>query len=731
MISPQKKLLVSLLGLFCSVIFCNYIILTKEIELLYVKGAPGVFYTSPTSKNIAIFSDSRKIMLMEPENGNIICFKRLEMASSKESDIFFISIVDTISKLIVGYKNKSKGITVEINNFQTGQLEKKLYLANDTIVKGDISPDCKYFATIDNNFNGKIFDLETGNVIYDVKNDYDVNFLAYNLKFSNNSKRIAIIGGNKIIIVSLVNKIVEKEIPNISYHIHKVSFSNSDEYLLKYNYESNVDVFEVSSGNKIMSLYNPSRVGNVLFVGNDEVLVAQSGANAYFWKFFEGNLIDSLNNIGYFPINKLYIGGEEYLVAGHPDNLTLWNLRTRKLEKILSHTISSSHFVDSGKSFVSDTKLFSTLTGAFVRNIGNQKRYYLSSLSNLGYFYVNDTIFWVDLYSNAIVDKYYFPIIGYGSTLTFSDDFKFFYYLDSSNTLKIYDWTTKKVCVTIENPFPMLYKGYPVLGLYSKNNSYFATIVTDSINSINKRLCVFSLKNTQRVFELDTSTTSVLSFAFSYDERYFFFRNAEGPVHQINLESGKLIQTFEHLGIQGETRPLQLVSFPNSPWLALSSDKSSNIIIFDYEMGKTVAVLDDSEIGIGSDGLNSLKSLDISVDGQYLLAEYGDALLMRRILEASSADGDNYSDYSVFSKESKISIKYNGEIVEIQINSNLFNWCEIWVFDFMGRNVYSQVLSYNGTPFEINFKQIPTGIYLLKVKLETLMENYLLPIIKY
>lgn len=714
-------------------IFCSQI-LPQEVELLYSKPQPNYYYTSPTSEHIAIFGYNR-IILIDANNGNIVFAKQLTQPGAAQGIVFFLTIIDTTNKIIIGHKigQNGKGLNLEEFNFSTGKvLRSETFLKDKEIIGSDLSPDCKYFATVDKDFDAKVFDYQTGTVIWEIKSTIDTNFLVYDLKFSKDSKYIALLGGTKILVCDINEKRVVYEINSVSFPSHRIAFSPNNKYIFKFYFEKSVDVFDIAKGIKVFSLIHPDKVYDVFVEGDDEILYAKTYESAYVWNLKDGSLIDSLTKIGNFPLRKLRKEKEDYFVIGSGEKITLIN-RSTKETKILIYKILFPQFIDGGAHFISEylnSKIFSSLTLDLLFSLSNKKLFNVSALNSQGYYFDNDTLFWIDIYSGNILKKEYLPLEKYLSNFKFSDDFSYYTYYDSSKNLRIYDWATKRLQLVIDNPSYFSYKRFsPTLCLFSKNNTFVAFITSDTLDLMKYKIKVFSLKHSQFVFETIGTYNTTPGFTFSYDEKYFFYRIGESPIYQVDLGNGQLVGSYEVPYLEGSTLPFHFLSFPNTTWLILSSNKSAKIIILDYKNNNIISVMDDTEIGLTPYGSNSLISLDISNDGQFLIAQYEDAVTMRRIMKFASTE-DNLPRSE---NKPNFSFRLNNQTLEIKAKTSEFKCHSVQIFDYLGRIVcYKNFddISSDALSFQIDIGHLLSGIYFVALNTGKSIETFSFVVIK-
>lgn len=358
-----------IITIFCFLLVSNNVANCVEFELLYAKPSPNPFFTSKGSKNIAIVNYDR-IMLIEPNNGNIIFIKTMGRSSITGaipiSRADFVTIDDRNNRLYFGYKESREGYRVDVYDTQNKLLLKRLSLKPDTILISDISPDNKYVVVIDNHYNTRVYDLETDSLVFNAQQEIDKYFLIYYAKFSSDGKRMALLGATKIFIYNLENKKIEKEINAINYHVHRVVFSNADSYLLRYNYGSSVEVFDLATGEKFRTFEHTGKPGYATLTDNDSILISGAMSTVYFWDFNKGKIIDSLDRISKFALLKL--DNREYLVGWMGHLISLWDIGTRLFYKTIvrkafmyQFVARGSYFIGrlSGKNFV----MYNTITG--------------------------------------------------------------------------------------------------------------------------------------------------------------------------------------------------------------------------------------------------------------------------------------------------------------------------------------------------------------------------------
>lgn len=696
----------------------------QEFELLYAKPEASNFTTSKGSKNIAFLTDSR-IMLTEPDKGNIVFIKRL--GNNRRTD--FVTIDDQNNKLYIGYRELEAGYRVDVYDTKNNLLLKRFSLAPDTTIISDISPDNKYVVVVDNHYNARIYDLENDALVFNFQEEIDKYTGIYYAKFSNNGKKLAVLTGTKIAILNLESKAIENEINSINYHVHRIAFTNSDDYILKYNYGPKLEIFAIATGEKIKTLeHNPilsPNVRSVVLSENDSLLISRGGQKVYFWDFNKGLLIDSSINSA-VPISILKLDNKEYLVAGW-DSVSLWDIKTRLFYKAIAHSYLLSMFVGGGSYFISrastmNSKVFATATGEKIRDIGNSRAVfkYLSDTS-LFYYYEKDTIYFGDIFTGNIKESHYFPVPD-ASSIQFSDNLDYFSYV-SNDTVYVYDWKSRKQLYKIDSVVPNSYKALAIRYLlFSKKNRYVAGLKGNFIDG-GKKLFLADGQTGNIIFEYNIPLDTILGFLFSNDEKYLFFRIGNDPIRQMDIEQGKVVKIFDNVDIEGPTFSFQMCVFPDRPWIAVGSRRDPRITIIDYNANKIVARFDDTDFSMESDD-GRIYSLDVSNNGNYLLASYWDNIVMRKVPRYSPVvENPGNSPISIFS------VSQNSNTSQIQININLHKAEQInfYVYDLLGRRVHSTADKeyFPGVYSEtLDLSHLSNGLYILVARVGTDIEAF-------
>ncbi len=700
-----------------------------EFELLYAKPYPNMFFTSKGSKNIVLVSNT-KVILIDSDNGNIIFTKTI--GDIRRTD--FVAIDEKNNRLFLGYVEFQRGYRIDIYDTKNQLLLKRFSLQPDTVLTSDISPDNRYVVVIDNHYNARIYDLENDTLVYDFQREIDKYLFIYYAKFSNNGKKMALLTGTKVFIYNFGNKEIEKEINSVSYHVHRVVFSNSDDYLLRYNYGSSVEVFDIATGEKFKTFEHTGEPWYVTLNENDNILISTAINTAYFWDFNKGEIVDSLNKIS--RISLLKLDNKEYLVV-NDGSVSLWDVKTRLFYKTIVPTNSLNQFVAGGSYFVSravgrDSKIFNTITGEKVKDIGNARTYLYLADTSIFYYYANDTIYIGNILTGNTNETHYYPISGLYSYINFSNNLEYLSYIDTNRTMYVVDWKTKEVLYKIDSALILTYRAFNQANLlFSKNNRYVAGIKGNSLST--KRLFfVADGKSGNILFQYSFPSDTSFAFAFSYDEKYLFFRSGNNPVNQINIERKEIVKIFNEVELQGRTILPQIGTFPDRPWLAITSFYDPNITIIDYDRNRIVArLLGDIYYEppfVGSSSVYAL--IDISSDGNYLLAEYRDIIIIWKVPTYSPVEENPRNDLN-----KAISIIQDGNTNQIQININLDRQKQInfSVYDLLGRVILStQKKEYlPGTYSEtLDLSRTSIGWYILTVQVETEIETFKISIIK-
>lgn len=710
-----------------AIIFCLFSICVlqsscQQFELIYAKPSDVMqFFTSKGSRNIALVNRSR-VMLIESENGNIIFTETVGNISRTD----FMTIDDSNHRLFCGYIKE--GFRVDIYDTKNWLLRKRFSLKTDTILISDISPDNRYTIVIDNHYNARIYDLESDTLVYDFQREIDEYFLIYYAKFSNDGKRIALLGGTKIYFFNFENKSIEKEINSINYHVHRVIFSNSNSYLLKFNYGTSVEVFDILTGEKVKIFEHYGKPVYVTQTNNDSLLISRVGDKVYFWDFFKNVVFDSLIAL---QCAILEFDNNKYLVGGI-DSISLWNIETRLLHKQIARQYSWCKFVAGGSYFVSGAILLTssihfTINGEKAKDIKIYGESYFPD-ATLYYYYLNDTIFINDIFDETIHNAYYYPIDAFGGYLRFSDDLKYLYYLDTNQTLYVYDWHNQTILYKLDSLISFTYKGLSgEYLLFSKNSRYVAGL-KKSFLSGKWSLFLANGSDGNILFEYLIPSNTASGFTFSYDEKYFFFRVGDNPVNQLDIERREIVKIYNELDIQGRTTPFRICSFPDRPWLAVASKKDPIITIIDYDNDNIVTkLLGDIQNSTAPDSLSI--SVDISRCGNYLLVEsYGDMIMLWKNPMYSDVE-----DGTRLTIKMKPFITQNSTEIQVNINLDKAEQINFQVFDLFGRMVQSvtKTVYLSGSFSEtLDLSFLSSGCYILVAQVGMEFDTFQFSIVK-
>lgn len=705
-----------------------------EFEPLWAKPAnpyESLIFTSKGSRTIAIVGDYERIMLIDPDKGNVIFAKTVGAYIPR---IDFVAIEEQNNKLYFGYKERDEGYRVDVYDTQNKLLLKRLSFKPDTILISDISPDNRYVVVIDNHYNVRVYNLESDSLVFNAQQEIDKYFSIYYAKFSNDGKRMALLGGTKIFIYDLENKKIEKEINVINYHVHRVIFSNTDKYLLRYNYGSSVEVFDVATGAKVKSFEHTTKPWGITLTDNGSLLISAAGNTVYFWDFNEGKVVDSLGGIFRFALLKLE--DKEFLVvssaAGKGDSISLWDMGTKLLfYKTIARRCYMNRFVAGGPYFISlimmpNPTIYNTITGEKVKELVRGKYLYqYCGDTSLFYYYANDTIYLGDIFTGNINETYYYPISAIASSVRFSNKFKYLSYQGLDTAEYVVEWETRKPLYRINHIISFLYRGFDWMNLlFSPKDRYVAGFKGSS--SLTERLLFLADGESGNViYEHPVSVDTSFAFAFSYDEKYFFFRVGSNPVNQFDIEQRKIVKIFSEIELQGRTRSLQMQAFPDRPWLAVASDGNATVI--DYDRNKVVARLFGD---IYTPAPTSVSMwIDISSDGNYLLGEFlTDMVIMWKVPVYSSVEGwdKNNSNHAIF-------ISQSGSQIQININLDKIEQIDFSVYDLFGRKVQSvaQKEYLPGFYSEIlDLSHLLSGWYILVAQVGTEIKVFKISIVK-
>lgn len=714
----NKVIVVSILTFFlCNFWFSSF---CKEFELLYTKPVdfPEDQFSVGIGKNyFGFLSRNYKLLLISLETGNIDKVIHLDIRVAPH----FVSIDEQTGKVYFGCSKQNQNFAVYVYNLNDLSLLKRFLLEPDTILIGTISSDYKYLLVVDVNYNVRIYNLENDSLVFNLHKDLDENLLIYFAKFSNDCKKIALVGGTKICLFDIDTKTIQKEINSISYHTHKITFSNNDEFLLKYNYGSSVEVFDIATGEKKFVLEHPGRVKIVLPCLGDSILITSALNKTYFWDFKKGTILENLSENA-IPLGTLNRANKEFaLIINNNESLSLWDIESMKFIRDIYYKLSNTQFVAGGSYFASGltyTNIFNTITAEKVRSLKNKRLQYYNPYWNLYYYYRNDTIYLGQIFSDYLTQSYFYPPFNAEiEDLRFTDDMEYLFCKDTNQSVYVIDWNEKKFLYKFDSILPFL-DNKAVLELYlkfSKNRKYVAGF-TSLPEYGKRRFFVANGRSGDIIYQLVIPNDISLAFVFSNDEKYLLMRVGTNPLTKIDIEKGNVIHTFENIELVGRTGSIQICAFPDRPWLAISSRYSAKITIVDYDTYEIIAEFDDNDLGLSFEKYTTLYTLDVSSDGNYLLTEYyGQAIKVRKVPKYSSIE-----DNSIETSNRKIIItqNYSNSEIQIDVNTNQTEAITFAIYDFLGRKVHFVKEENCSTPMNkrISISHLPNGSYILVVK---------------
>lgn len=232
----------------------------------------------------------------------------------------------------------------------------------------------------------------------------------------------------------------------------------------------------------------------------------------------------------------------------------------------------------------------------------------------------------------------------------------------------------------------MVYRGLNKINLlFSHKDRYVAGLKLGSLPT-ERLLFLADGGNGNIIFSHPVPIDTPFALAFSYDEKFFFFRVGSNPIHQFDIERKEIVKIFDEVELQGRTVPLQMYAFPDRPLLVVTSSEYPNITVIDYERNKVVArVFGDIYYPAPPNSVNMW--LDISSDGNYLLAEtFEDAIMVWKVPEYSPVVENPINDLT-----KTIFIAQSGNTGQIQVNINLNRLEQIgfYIYDLLGRMILS------------------------------------------
>ncbi|MEO7922553.1 MAG: caspase family protein [Chitinophagaceae bacterium] len=534
-----------------------------------------------------------KIKIWEAATGKLI-------KSLVRKDIYNLAFTpDNNSLVITSFE------PTEVYNILTG---KSTFLGPYKYVNGlDISPDGKWIATggvgcCENNIVC-IWDAKT----FKLTDSIQANGSGAEVKFSNNSKTLALYGNGPIGIWSVERRKLETALLGHTNQVCDLEFSENNSQVLTASWDSTARLWDVNSGNQLMVYKgHDNTVWNARFLpGGKKIITVSSDNTARLWDKLTGKTVQTINNRdnwiykarispdkktfalsdaggfcsvwdaatckllfsfrpGKETLNFLnYLKSGNQIVAGNYDPvLSRWNITTRKNEIVYgSHnerftSIRLSH---------DEKYLLTTSRDGAVRKIDvTTGKIVFHQLAFLG-DWATSADFSPDDNLIAVAGGYHESVLfnadgdhvdfvndntrSYESSIKFSPDGKYLLHVDDF-TVQLIRVADNKRLLTIDSISMFTEQRFSPDGAY---------VITGG----EQKLKIWSVAKQQLVRSVDVGAKFPQNIEMSHDSKYFLcFDNNDSSLHVWETLTGKLVKTvpgINHATFSPGTDSIQIV----------------------------------------------------------------------------------------------------------------------------------------------------------------------------
>ncbi len=484
----------------------------------------------------------------------------------------------------------------------------------------DISANGKFIVTPSADKTAKVWELQTGKLLFSLEGHTDQVLSA---RFTKDNQNIITAGDNRIIIWDALTgkkkyQLVHGEIPPINFEklaaqtifsssISAITISKDDKYLASGSTDSSVIVWEIKTGKKIQLLKHTSKLRSIFFTADNQHLISLT--ENYFvsyWDFRNAKFVKQLapeaKNIAFLSISP---DGKKILTLTDTDaSAHVWDLETGKMLNHFStdNRLMSVSWSPGGKKIIGAAKDQSFVWDA----VTGKPEYQLAG--HIGWVY--NAIFspsekiiatsgrdlsikiW-----NATTKKLLYSVEahqGMINSLSFSPDGKQLISTSDDHSVKFWDLASGQLSKQLIGASNEVF-----FGNISNDKKYFLTASADN-NCI-----VWDMQGAKKIHSLKGHTSWIYFADFSENNKLIITTATDNTARIWKVETGETLQV-----LLGHKETVNHASFNSEATMAVTASEDKTAIIWNATNGKILQVLKHAQ---------QVKTAEFSPDGKQIL----------------------------------------------------------------------------------------------------------------
>jgi len=484
----------------------------------------------------------------------------------------------------------------------------------------DISANGKFIVTPSADKTAKVWELQTGKLLFSLEGHTDQVLSA---KFTKNSKDIITAGDNRIIIWDALTgkkkfQLVHGEIPPInldklagqtisSSSIAAMAISKDDKYLASGATDSSVIIWDLKTDKKIQVLKHAGKLKSIVITSDNQHLISLT--ENYFvsyWDFKNGKFVKQLikdaKNVAFLNVSP---DEKKMLTLTDTDaSAYMWDLETGKM---LHHFSTDSRLMSvswspGGKKIIGAAKDQSFVWDAETGKPGYQLAGHKGWVYKAIFSPSEKTIatsgrdlsikIW-----NAATKKLLYSLEGHQgmiNSLSFSPDGKQLISTSDDHSVKFWDVASGQMTKQLIGAGNEVF-----FGNISNDKKYFLTASADN-NCI-----VWDMQGAKKIHSL-TGHTSWIYFAdFSNNKKLIITAATDKTARIWRLETGEMLQV-----LYGHNDAVNHGNFNSEATKAVTASEDKTAIIWNVANGKILQVLNHAQ---------QVKTAEFSPDGKQIL----------------------------------------------------------------------------------------------------------------
>jgi WD40 repeat protein len=466
---------------------------------------------------------------------------------------------------------------------------------NDSVNNVMFSPDGKYAGTAIADNTARIWDADTGKIVFDpLKHNGSVN----NVVFSLDGKYIATASSDNT--SKIWYAVTGKEVFVLKHNdkVNNVVFSPDGKYVATASNDSTARVWNADTGKEVFVLNHNDKVNNVVFSPDGKyVATASNDKTAHLWDAFTESDVLNHENIVY---NASFTPDGKYVATASKDNTSrIWDAFTGKQIFVLKHDniVNNVVFSPDGRyvSTASNDKkasIWDAATGKQIFNMTHKDWVYNVVFSPDGKYVATASRDYNASVWNASTGKQIFNLTHKDKVynVAFSPDGKYVATASADKNASLWSASTGKQI------FNLTHDDRVRTVVFSPDGKYIATASDDSTARI------WDAVTGKEIFVLSHSQT-VNNVMFSPDGKYVATASFDRTASLWDADTGELIFVLKH-----DYWVRNAVFSPDGKYIVTASDDKT-ARLWDADTGEEITVMNHDDV---------VNNVAFSPDGKYV-----------------------------------------------------------------------------------------------------------------